>query len=40
VVAKTLEQFSVSPAHHLDAILAADGESRVVARRVMESYAS
>lgn len=40
VVAKTLEQFSVSSAHHLDAILAADGESRVVARRVMESYAS
>ena len=40
VVAKTLDQFSVSPAHDLDVILAADQESRVQAERVIKGYLS
>lgn len=40
VVAKTLDQFSVSPAHDLDVILAADQESRVQAQGVIKGYLS
>ena len=38
VVEKTLEQFSVSPADQLDAILAIDQESRTIAHSVMKGY--
>lgn len=40
VVAKTLDQFSASPAHDLDVILAADQESRVQAQGVIKGYLS
>ncbi len=40
VVAKTLDQLSVSPAHDLDVILAADQESRVQAQGVIKGYLS
>lgn len=38
VVEKTLEQFSVSAADQLDAILAIDQESRTIAHNVMKGY--
>ncbi len=38
VVAKTLDQFSVSPADQLEAILAADQKSRVVAQSIIKAY--
>ena len=38
VVAKTLSQFSVSPADQLEAILAADQKSRVVAQSIIKAY--
>jgi 1-deoxy-D-xylulose-5-phosphate reductoisomerase len=38
VVAKTLDQFSVTPADQLEAILAADQKSRVVAQSIIKAY--
>ena len=38
VVAKTLDQFSVSPADQLEAILATDQKSRVVAQSIIKAY--
>ena len=38
VVAKTLSQFSVSPADQLEAILATDQKSRVVAQSIIKAY--
>jgi 1-deoxy-D-xylulose-5-phosphate reductoisomerase len=38
VVAKTLDQFSVSPADQFEAILAADQKSREVAQSIIKAY--